>query len=106
MAFLKRGKMNLTQLKSQLTLLKPELYNQFGVSEIGVFGSFVRREERPDSDIDVLVSFDPERKVTLLTLVGLQDFLTEKFHRKVDIALKKTLKPIIGKQILSEVQYL
>jgi predicted nucleotidyltransferase len=97
--------MNLTQLKSQLTQLKPELYERFGVNELGVFGSFVRHEERPDSDIDVLVSFDPERKVTLFTLMDLQEFLTETFGRKADIAIKKSLKPFIGKQILSEVEY-
>ncbi len=98
--------LTLDQIKNKLVQLKQELYDRFGVDEIGVFGSFVRNEQTPDSDIDVLISYDPNRSFSLLTLVELEDFLATTFQRKVDVAFKNSLKPVIGKQILSEVQYL
>lgn len=96
--------MTITDIKRTLTALKPELHQRFGVSEIGVFGSFVRGEEQETSDIDVLVSFD--RRVDLFVLMELEEFLQEILQRKVDLALKRGLKPLIGKHILAEVEYL
>lgn len=45
--------MTLNNIKNKLILLKPKLHEQFGVSEIGVFGSWVRGEQKESSDIDV-----------------------------------------------------
>lgn len=95
--------MTLPEIKARLATLKPELHQRFGVAEIGVFGSYVRGEQRRGSDLDLLVSFD--RSVTLFGLFDLQEFLERKMRRRVDIALKNGLKEHIGKQILSEVQY-
>jgi len=96
--------MTLTDIKNTLTALKPELHERFGVSEIGVFGSWVRGEQKESSDIDVLVDFD--RAVDLFDLMELQEFLEETLGLKIDIALRRSLKKYIGKQILAEVQYL
>jgi len=96
--------MTLTDIKQTLTALKPELHERFGVSEIGVFGSWVRGEQKETSDIDVLVDFD--KPVDLFDLMELQEFLEEIFARKFDIALKRSLKKYIGQYILAEVQYL
>ncbi|MBC7776859.1 MAG: nucleotidyltransferase family protein [Phycisphaerae bacterium] len=96
--------MTLTDIKNKLTALKPELHERFGVSEIGVFGSWVRGEEKKTSDIDMLVSFD--RRVDLFDLMELEEFLQEIFQCKIDLALKRSLKPLIGKHILAEVEYL
>jgi predicted nucleotidyltransferase len=96
--------MTLTDIKNKLTALKPELHERFGVSEIGVFGSWVRGEQKETSDIDVLVDFD--RMATLFDLMELQEFLEETFGRKVDIAPKDSLRKHIGKYILAEVEYL
>lgn len=96
--------MTLTDIKNKLTALKPELHERFGVSEIGVFGSWVRGEQKETSDIDVLVDFD--KPVDLFDLMELQEFLEEVFDRKIDIALKRSLKKYIGQYILAEVQYL
>ncbi|MFN0214492.1 MAG: nucleotidyltransferase family protein [Saprospiraceae bacterium] len=96
--------MTLTDIKNKLTTLKPELHKRFGVSEIGVFGSWVRGEEKKTSDIDMLVSFD--RRVDLFDLMELEEFLQEVFQCKIDLALKRSLKPLIGKHILAEVEYL
>lgn len=93
----------LTDIKNTLAALKPELHERFGVSEIGVFGSFVRGEEKETSDIDILVDFD--RMVTLFDIMELQEYLEETFGKKVDIAPKDSLRKHIGKYILAEVEY-
>lgn len=96
--------MTLSDIKNKLTALKPELHERFGVSEIGVFGSWVRGEQKETSDIDVLVDFD--RFVGLFELMELQDYLEEVFGCNVDIAPKDSLRKHIGKYILAEVEYL
>lgn len=96
--------MTLTEIKDRLSELKPVLYKQYGVSEIGIFGSYVRGEQKRGSDIDLLLSF--EGSITLFGLYDLQELLAKKFRRKIDIALKNGLKEHIGQHILSEVQYI
>ena len=54
----------------------PELAEQYGVRWLGVFGSYVRNEQQPDSDLDLLVEFD-DRGLTLLQVIGLQDYLSD-----------------------------
>ena len=66
--------MTLTDIKNKLPGLKPELHERFGVSEIGVFGSWVRGEQKETSDIDVLVDFDLEAAAKQI----LEDLNTEK----------------------------
>jgi predicted nucleotidyltransferase len=77
---------------------------EFGVERIGLFGSFIRGENREDSDIDFLVDFDKEKK-TLRNLVYLGDFLEDLFGRKVDIVSRQGLSKYIGPHILKDVQY-
>jgi len=89
----------LAMLKAHL----PEVQG-FGVSRIGLFGSCLRGEARPDSDVDVLVEFRPGA-ATLANLVGLGDFLEGLFGRPVDVVTPEALSPYIGPHILSEVRY-
>lgn len=77
---------------------------QFGVKQIGLFGSFVRDEGTDKSDIDFLVDFEKEKK-TLTNLVDLGDYLERIFGTKVDIVTPQGLSPYIGPHILKEVQY-
>lgn len=52
----------LAEIKQILQAQKPYLYEQYGVIEVGVFGSYVRGEQRPDSDLDILIELeDPPR---------------------------------------------
>ncbi|NYZ13541.1 nucleotidyltransferase family protein [Azospirillum sp. RWY-5-1] len=71
---------------------------------MGVFGSHVRGEQREDSDVDILV--DLGEGVTLIDHVGLQMELSEALGLRVDLTNKKTLKPRIGRRILSELRRL
>ena len=88
----------------KLKELKPELEENYFVNEIGIFGSYARNEQTNDSDIDILIDF--KDGMDLFKLAHLINWLCDIFEKKVDITNKKTLRPIIGKQILSEVIYI
>jgi predicted nucleotidyltransferase len=75
----------------------------FKVKTVGVFGSYVRGEEKEESDLHVLVEFGDSAELSLLDFVRLENFLSEKLGVKVDLVEKGTLKPRIGKRILEEV---
>lgn len=94
---------DINEIISILKELKPEIEKNFNITELGVFGSFVRNEQTDASDIDILIDY--KKGTSILTLGGLQYMLSELFNTKVDIVMKKTLKKRIGKQILSEVIY-
>ena len=83
---------------------EPKLKKQFGVTKIGIFGSFARGEERPDSDVDVLVTFQNGRK-TFDNFMGTKFYLEDLFKRKVDLVTDAALKPLIRDPILQDVVY-
>ncbi|MBL7199143.1 MAG: nucleotidyltransferase domain-containing protein [Anaerolineae bacterium] len=70
---------------------------------IGIFGSYVRGEQRPDSDLDILIELERPPQISLIGLVELELYLSELLGIRVDLAIKKNLKPRIGKHILQEV---
>ena len=92
------------ELKRILREHKNELEKVYGVREIGVFGSYVKRKEKMTSDLDVLVEF--QKAVDLLSFVHLKNYLSELLEVNVDLVMKKALKPKIGKRILDEVVYI
>jgi len=93
----------LEEIQEILRQKKPILRERFKVKEIGVFGSFVRGEEKDTSDLDILVEL--ERPVGLIKFVGLQNYLSDELGEKVDLVTKSALKPRIKENILSEVVY-
>lgn len=76
----------------------------FGVKRCGLFGSFVRGQHTEESDIDVLVEFEPGQK-TFDNFMHLAFFLEEVLGRKVDLVTVESLSPYIGPHILQEVEY-
>ena len=76
---------------------------QFGVKSIAVFGSVVRGEAGPDSDIDILVEFDPP--VGLLAFFRLQYYLEDLLGRRVDLVTPAALKRQLRDRILKEAVY-
>lgn len=76
---------------------------RYGVTIIGVFGSYVRGEQLADSDIDLLVELEETRHVDLLDLVSVERYLSDLLGMEVDIAIKSSLRKRIGKRILDEV---
>ena len=96
----------LEQIKAQLLALKPLLQETYHVTELGIFGSYVRGEQTVFSDVDILVEFDPDFKFGLLTYGQIEDDISDALEKKVDLVMKRGLKPHIGKNILREVVYL
>lgn len=93
-----------TRLQKYMGILReqlPSLAEQYNVATLEVFGSYVRHEERKDSDLDVLVTFT--KAPSLLKFVRLENHLSDTLDVKVDLVMKDSLKPAIGKNILSEV---
>jgi len=90
----------------KLKQLKPEIEKRYKIAEIGVFGSYVRDEQTENSDLDVLVSFSEDSSMSLLKFCSFENWLSDVMEKKVDLVMKNSLKPRIGKQILSEVIYL
>lgn len=74
----------------------------FHVRSLAVFGSVVRGEAGPESDIDILVEFEPGARVGLFTFARLQRFLQEMLGRKVDLATSNALHHAMKKEILEE----
>ena len=91
------------ELKQTLQAQKPYLAEKYGVTEIGIFGSYVRGEQRSDSDLDILIELERPPRISLIGLIELELYLSELLGIKVDLAIKKNLKPRIGKHILQEV---
>ena len=92
--------MDLAQLVELLRQQLPLLSERYRVESLGVFGSYVRREQRPDSDLDVLVTF--RETPSLLKFIELENYLSDVLGVKIDLVMKDALKPHIGQHILNE----
>lgn len=94
---------SLAELMKILEVLKPHLSEKYGVRIVGVFGSYVRNEQCPDSDLDILIELNRPPKISLIGLVELEQDLSDQLGIKVDIAIQENLRKRIGERILSEV---
>ncbi|MEG4500687.1 nucleotidyltransferase family protein [Microcoleus sp. F10-C6] len=65
---------------------------RWNIVEFALFGSVLRDDFRPDSDVDVLVTYEPSHRLTLSHLLGMQEEIEHLFHRPVDLVEKKQLK--------------
>jgi len=95
------------QRKKSIVLKKiqaaaPAIRTQFGVTKIGIFGSFARGEQTKKSDVDVLVDF-AQGYATLRNFIGLSDHLEALFKRKVDLLTESSLSNLIRPYIEQDV---
>ena len=93
----------LEEIKEILKKQKPAIRTKYGVKEIGIFGSYVRGEQKKKSDVDVLVEF--EKPISLLKLVNLENFLADLIETKVDVVPKEDIRYELKERILKEVVY-
>jgi predicted nucleotidyltransferase len=77
---------------------------QYGVKRCGVFGSFARGQQTEESDIDILVEFEPGNK-SFDNFMKLAFFLEDMLGRRVELVTPESLSPYIGPRILREVEY-
>jgi len=92
--------------KEIMTKIKENLgrIQGYGAKRIGVFGSWVREEQTPESDVDILVEFE-EGKISFDNYMDLKFFLEDSLGRKVDLVIKEDVKAELKPYILGEVQY-
>ena len=78
------------------------MLEEFSVKSISLFGSVVRGEARRDSDVDILVEFNPEARIGLFSFVNLKDLLSELLGCSVDLVTPDGLHPALKDSILEE----
>ncbi len=93
--------MDRDEILARLRQREPEL-RAAGIVRLSLFGSTARGDRCPDSDVDLLASFDRTRRISLLDIVGIQLQLAELLNRTVDLVEDGTLKPRVQKTVESE----
>jgi len=96
-------KSNRQDILASLKNLKREVAQEYSVKTIGVFGSVARDEQTVQSDIDLLVEFS--KPVGFVTFMRLENFLSKRLGKQVDLVTSDSLKPLIRQDVLSEVIY-
>lgn len=96
--------MTLDGIKEALKRRYDYLKERFGVKEIGIFGSYVRKEQEESSDIDILVEFKDGYR-TFDNYMDLKFYLEELLGLRVDLVSKDALKPRLRPYILEEIVY-
>ena len=92
--------MDLKNIKAVLQKELPRLKSEFQVATLEIFGSYVQNKQIPSSDLDLLVTFS--KSPNLLQFIELENYLSDLVDLKVDLVMRSSLKPHIGKRILSE----
>jgi hypothetical protein len=92
--------MSRREIIAVLSAHKKELRERYKVKEIGIFGSYVRGEEKKTSDVDLLVEF--EEIPDLLEFIHLEQYLERLLNRKVDLVRKSAIRPELKETILGE----
>lgn len=74
------------------------------IQELALFGSALRPDFRADSDLDILVEFEPSARIGLMTFARIQRELSELFHRPVDLVTRAGLKAVIKQAVLDQAE--
>jgi len=88
------------KLKSE----KAGLHEKYKITKLGVFGSYARGEEKPDSDIDLLIEFEDIPGMT--EFFGAEEYLEKVLNKKVDLVREGAIRPELKNKIMSEVIYI
>jgi predicted nucleotidyltransferase len=95
--------MTQTKIREKIHKQLPYLKEKYHVKKIGIFGSFVRGEQKKGSDLDILVEF--ETPIGFFDFIRLENLLSRALRKKVDLVSKRAIKPAVKKEIIKEVQY-
>jgi predicted nucleotidyltransferase len=79
-------------------------FNELGIDQAGIFGSVVRGDYNSHSDVDILLRLKSDSKLTLFSLIELEQYISELLERDVDLMLEKDLRPEIHKNVIKEVK--
>ena len=95
--------MNREQILDFLAQHKQEMHDRFGVTKIGLFGSYARGTAREDSDIDIAVELEGDR--LFRKFFALESFLKLNLHKDIDLGICSTLKPLVRERVDKEIAY-
>jgi len=95
---------DIEEIVEYLRANKEVLRDNFGVTRLGIFGSFVRHRQRISSDIDLIVDFEKGRK-NIHAFLRLKRFLEKELSRKVDMGFEHSLKPVVRENIKGRILY-
>ncbi len=95
---------NTEQIKSLISANLETIKKRFNVASIGVFGSYVRGEQTDESDLDIVVVFEPGHN-DLFNYARLKAYLEELFCIEIDLVIENGIKQELRDNILGEVQY-
>ncbi|HEU0085018.1 MAG TPA: nucleotidyltransferase family protein [Bradyrhizobium sp.] len=76
-----------------------------GVRRVALFGSVVRGENRPGSDIDILIEIDPDAHITVFDYVGLKEYIADLFEGPVDVVTRDGLKSHVRSTVTADAIY-
>ncbi|TET12654.1 nucleotidyltransferase [Candidatus Aerophobetes bacterium] len=96
----------LEEIKEILKKYKEDIVREYKIKEIGIFGSYVRGEQKKRSDIDILVEFNEDDIPDLLRFIEMERYLKRLLRRKVDLVRKEGIRPELKAIVLKEVIYL
>ena len=91
------------QVLAFLRAHKDDLRTRFGVTRLGLVGSYARDEAKDESDIDIVVSLHSEN--TFRSFFGLLHFLQDNLQTRIDLATEASLKPQVRESILKDIRY-
>ncbi|HEX2554144.1 MAG TPA: nucleotidyltransferase domain-containing protein [Microvirga sp.] len=89
-------------LVKRLRELKPE-FRKAGVTRLAIFGSRARGDNRPDSDVDVLIDVDPDRKFSLFDLVGVSHLIQDHLGLENHVEMRRSLEEAFAREIEPDV---
>lgn len=91
---------NLSKILQKQNLIR-EFCRKYGITFLGVFGSFARNDAKNKSDVDILVTI--KKRITAFDFIGLEYKLSEILGKKVDLVERKTVHPMLKEKIENEV---
>jgi len=96
--------LSIEEIVEYLRKNKTFLYDRFGVTRMGIFGSFVRDGHTPSSDIDMVVEIEESRK-NIHSFLQLKRFLEKEMERRIDLGFEHSLKPTLREKIKEHIIY-
>jgi uncharacterized protein len=96
--------MTLEQALQTLRKAEAELRAK-GIVHAGIFGSTARGEQRADSDIDIIIDFDPEARITVFDYVGVKEDIAGLFDQPVDVIDRRGLKADLRQPVSRDLVY-
>jgi len=80
------------------------VFKKYPISYAGIFGSFARGEEKPESDVDIMIKLKPHSTFSLFDLIGVERELGKEVGRKVDLATEKSIGRYIRRSVFNELK--